>query len=85
MSNLYSKLLCRLASKEFFYESENAGIIFHVSFAAKIEERNLGLVAATKGSFKWTIGFSNVPIDFIITEEDNTALNRRFARYKVTS
>ena len=83
VSNLYSKLLCRLASKEFFYEAEFAGITFHASFAAKIEERNLGLVAATKGTFKWTIGFSNVAIDFIITEEDNTALDQRFARYKV--
>ena len=83
VSNLYSKLLTRLASKEFFFESENAGITFHVSFAAKIEERNLGLVAATKGSFKWTIGSINVPIDFIVTEEDNTALDQRFARYKV--
>ena len=83
VSNLYSKLLTRLASKEFFFEFENAGITFHVSFTAKIEERNLGLVAATKGSFKWTIGSINVPIDFIVTEEDNTALDQRFARYKV--
>merc|ERR1712183_467906 len=67
---------------EFFYEAEFAGITFHASFAAKIEERTLGLVAATKGTFKWTIGFSNVAIDFIITEEDNTALDQRFARYK---
>ena len=85
VSNLYSKLLSRLASKEFFYESQNAGITFHVSFAAKIEERNLGVVAATKGTFMWTMGSKNIPMDFIITEEDNTALDQRFARTKVFS
>ena len=83
VSNLYSKLLSRLASKEFFYESQNAGITFHVSFAAKIEERNLEVIAATKGTFKWTVGSKNIPIDFIITEEDNTASDQRFARFKV--
>ena len=53
VTDLYSKLLCRLASKDFFYQEKNPGIRIDTSFAAKIENRSLGIVAGTKGSLIW--------------------------------
>ena len=87
VTDIYSKLLCRLASKEFFHKEKNPGIRFDVSFASKIENRNLGLVAGTKGSLIYEgKGGSKTPVDFLIAEFDcdNTSKELKFARNKVT-
>ena len=88
VADLYSKLLCRLASKEFFFKEKNPGIRFDLSFAAKIENRSLGMVAGTKGSLTWeggkgskksTVNFVTVEIDC-----DNASKEMKFARHKVS-
>ena len=86
VTDIYSKLLCRLASKEFFHKEKNAGIRFDVSFASKIEDRSLGLVAGTKGSLIWR-GKEDMAtvVDFLIVEIDcdNSNKEMKFARNKV--
>ena len=86
VTDIYSNLLCRLASKEFFYQQKYSGISFEVSFASKIENRKLGLVAGTKGSFslKRKEG-DKTPVDFLIAEVDcdNSTKEWKFARNKV--
>ena len=86
--DLYSKLLCRLASKEFFFKEKNPGIRFDLSFAAKIENRSLGIVAGTKGSLTWDggRGSKRTTVDFLCVEIDcdNTSEELKFARDKVT-
>ena len=88
VTDLYSKLLSRLASKEFFFKEKNPGIRFDLSFAAKIENRSLGIVAGTKGSLTWDGGrkSKNTIVDFLIVEIDcdNTSKELKFARDKVT-
>ena len=88
MADLDSKLLCRLASKEFFYKEKNPGIRFDLSFAAKIENRSLGVVAGTKGSLTWEggRGSKRTTVDFLCVEIDcdNTSEELKFARDKVT-
>ena len=86
MTDIYTNLLCRLASKEFFYKEKNPGIQFGVSFASKIENRSLGLVAGTKGSLMWEgKGGLKTAVDFVIVEIDcdNTNKEMKFARNKV--
>ena len=84
VTDIYSNLLCRLASKEFFYQEKN-GICFDISFAAKIENRELGLVAGTKGSFFVEGKERKTPVDFLIAEVDcdNSTKEWKFARNKV--
>ena len=84
MTDIYTNLLCRLASKEFFYQEKN-GICFDISFAAKIENRELGLVAGTKGSFFVEGKERKTPVDFLIAEVDcdNSTKEWKFARNKV--
>ena len=87
VTDVYSKLLCRLASEEFFFKEKNPGIRFDVSFASRIENRRLGLVAGTKGSLIWEDkGNSKITVNFLITEFDcdNTNKELKFARNKVT-
>ena len=87
VTDLYSKLLCRLASKEFFFKEKNPGIRLDVSFAAKIENRSLGIVAGTKGSLAWEVqGGSRTTVNFLTAEIDcdNTSKEFKFARDKVT-
>ena len=87
VTDMYSKLLCRLASEEFFFKEKNPGIRFDVSFASKIENRKLGLVAGTKGSLIWVDrGGLKITVNFLITEFDcdNTIKELKFARNKVT-
>ena len=87
VTDLYSKLLSRLASNEFFYKEKNPGIRFDLSFAAKIENRSLGMVAGTKGSLTWEGGRgSKTTINFLTVEIDcdNTSNELKFARNKVT-
>ena len=87
VTDLYSKLLCRLASKEFFCKEKNPGIRFDTSFAAKIENRSVGIVAGTQGSLTWEgEGGSRTTVDFVIVEIDcdNTKKEFKFARDKVT-
>ena len=86
VTDLYSKLLSRLASREFFFEEKNPGIQFDLSFAAKIENRSLGIVAGTKGSLTWDGGRgSKTTVDFVTVEIDcnNTTKELKFARDKV--
>ena len=86
VTDIYSKLLCRLASKEFFHREKNPGIRFDVSFASKIEDRSLGLVAGTKGSLIWRgKGDMATVVDFLIVEIDcdNSNKEMKFARNKV--
>ena len=86
VTDLYSKLLCRLASKEFFYKEKNPGIRFDLSFAAKIENRKLGIVAGTKGSLAWEGSRgTRITVNFVIAENDcdNTSEELKFARDKV--
>ena len=87
VTDLYSNLLCRLASKEFFCKEKNPGIRFDLSFAAKIENRSVGIVAGTQGSLNWEgEGGSRTTVDFVIVEMDcdNTKKELKFARDKVT-
>ena len=87
VTDLYSKLLSRLASKEFFFKEKNPGIRFDLSFAAKIENRSLGVVAGTQGSLIWEgEGGSKTTVDFVIVEIDcdNSKKQLKFARDKVT-
>ena len=91
VSDLFSKLLCRFqskeASKEFFYKEKNPGISFEISFAAKIENRNLGIVAGTKGYLTWDgKGDSQTVVDFVIVEMDCDDKDKqlKFARNKVS-
>ena len=87
VTDLYSKLLSRLASKEFFYKEKNPGIRFDLSFAAKIENRSLGIVAGTQGSLSWERGRgSRTTVNFVIVEMDCdfTKQELKFARDKVT-
>ena len=87
VTDLYSKLLSRLASKEFFFKEKNPGIRFDLSFAAKIENRSLGIVAGTKGSLAWEVqGGSRTTVNFLTVEIDcdNTSKELKFARDKVT-
>ena len=87
VTDIYSNLLCRLASKEFFYQEKN-GICFDISFASKIENRKLGLVAGTKGSFNFERKEGvRTPVDFLIAEVDCDNSNKewKFARNKVLS
>ena len=88
VTDLYTKLLCRLASKEFFYKEKNPGIRFDLSFAAKIENRSLGVVAGTKGSLTWEKagGSKRTTVDFLTIEIDcdNARKELKFARDKVT-
>ena len=87
VADLYSKLLSRLASKEFFFEEKNPGIRFDLSFAAKIENRRVGIVAGTQGSLTWEgERGSRTTVDFVIVEIDcdNTKKELKFARDKVT-
>ena len=86
VSDLFSKFLCRLATKEFFYNDKNPGIQFDKSFAAKIENRSLGIVAGTKGYLTWVgRGGSQTVVDFVVVEMDcdNTDQQLKFARDKV--
>ena len=86
VTDLYSKLLCRLASNEFFYKERDPGIRFNKSFSAKIENRTLGVVAGTKGSLLWEgEEGSGTIVDFILVEIDcdNTKRDLKFARDKV--
>lgn len=86
VSSQYSKLLCRLASKQlFFYKTKNAGITFRESFSAKIENSRLGVVAGTSGVFKWKSSDKSSTISFLVTEHhcDNTEDDFSFARHKV--
>ena len=71
VTDVYSNLLCRLASKDFFYLERNPGICFDISFASKIEKRELGLVAGTKGSliYEGKDGRKTI-VDFLIAEID---------------
>ena len=88
VTDLYSKLLCRLASNQFFFKERNPGIRFDKSFSAKIENRTLGIVAGTKGSLAWEGGEgSRTIVDFILVEIDcdNTRRELKFARDKVTN
>ena len=87
VADLYSNLLSKLASKEFFFREKNPGIRFDLSFAAKIEKRSLGMVAGTKGCLSWEGGSgSKTTVDFIAVEIDcdNTSNELKFARHKVT-
>ena len=91
VSDLFSKFLCRFqskeASKEFFYKEKNPGISFEISFAAKIENRNLGIVAGTKGYLTWDgKGNSQTVVDFVIVEMDCDDKDKqlKFARNKVS-
>ena len=87
VTDLYSNLLCRLASKEFFCKEKNPGIRFDLSFAAKIENRSVGIVAGTQGSLTWEgEQGSRTTVDFAIVEIDcdNTKKELKFARDKVT-
>ena len=87
VTDLYSKLLCRLASKEFFYKERTPRIRFDLSFAAKIENRSLGVVAGTKGSLTWDGGRGpkRTTVDFLCLEIDcnNASKELKFARDKV--
>ena len=86
VTDIFSKLLCRLSSKDFFYQEKNPGIRIDTSFAAKIENRSLGIVAGTKGSLIWE-GNEGIrtTVDFLIVEMDcdNTNKELKFARNKV--
>ena len=88
VSDLFSKFLCKLASpKEFFYGRKNPGISFDISFVAKIENRNLGIVAGTKGCLNWEgKGGSQTAVDFVIVEMecDDTDKQLKFARNKAS-
>ena len=88
VSDLFSKFICKLASpKEFFYGRKNPGISFDISFAAKIENRNLGIVAGTKGCLNWKgKGDSQTAVDFVIVEMDCDDKDKqlKFARNKVS-
>ena len=88
VSDLFSKFLCKLASpKEFFYGQKNPGISFDISFVAKIENRNLGIVAGTKGCLNWEgTGGSQTAVDFVIVEMecDDTDKQLKFARNKAS-
>ena len=85
--------LSNLASEEeFFFEQFNCGIAFHESFASKVEERQLGVVAGTYGSFNWTCTSSGAgstsdarTVNFLIIEEDLDKCKSEFefARHKV--
>jgi hypothetical protein len=77
VSQLYNGLLSRLAQEE--------SLMFDTSFAAKIENRSLGMVAGTYGSVKWTTEGKRINLNFAIAELDcnNLCEDSRFARHKV--
>ena len=85
-SQLYSKLLPKLASNElYFYKIKDPGIYFAKSYFAKIENRSLGLVAGLRGSLKWTDSMSSTKqkVDFLLLEYDIQHRENSFAIHKV--
>ena len=84
---LFNSLLCQLASRRYFYKTEDPGVTFEESFSAKIENRNLGIVAAMAGSLQYFDQVQNntTEIEFIVFEKDwnHYDTDRRFGRHKV--
>ena len=84
---LFSKLLCQLASKKHFYMVKDPGIMFDKGFSVKIENRQLGIVAAMAGCLKWFDQSQEEAdeIEFIVAERDwnHYDPDRRFGRHKV--
>jgi len=87
-SHLFNSVLSKLANKkDYFYKTKNPGISFSKSYASKIEERSLGLVAGLSGSFKWSdspLASIQQTVDFLVLEydHDNTREEYNFARHK---
>ena len=84
---LFSRLLCQLASKTYFYKTEDPGITFSESFSAKIENRKLGIVAAMAGRLQYfdQDQYQTDEIEFIVAEKDwnDVGADRRFGTHKV--
>ena len=84
---LFSRLLCQLASKTYFYKTEDPGITFSESFSAKIENRKLGIVAAMAGRLQYfdQDHYQTDEIEFIVAEKDcnDVDADRRFGTHKV--
>lgn len=84
---LFSRLLCQLASKTYFYKTEDPGITFSESFSAKIENRKLGIVAAMAGRLQYFDQDQDQTdkIEFIVAEKDcnDVGADRRFGTHKV--
>ena len=82
---LFSKLLCRLASKKYFYKMKEPGITFRKGFSAKIENRKLGTVAAMTGHLKWSDQEHTDEVEFSVAERDCNELkmDRPFGIHKV--
>ena len=85
---LFNRLLCQLASRRYFYKTEDPGITFEESFSAKIENRRLGIVAAMAGRLQYfdQDQCETDEIEFIVAEKDCNHFDddRRFARHKVS-
>ena len=85
---LFNRLLCQLASRRYFYKTEDPGITFEESFSSKIENRRLGIVAAMAGRLQFfdQDQCETDEIEFIVAEKDcnHFDADRRFARHKVS-
>ena len=78
--SVFNQVLSKLAS------GAHVTAIFEKAFATKIENREVGIVAAMSGRLKWRgIGGREDVVNFVVSERDHNAYDRdqTFGRHKV--